>query len=159
MTTGYNQFAPYFVISRKVARYPGLTYFFNTGVSLLQETSVPGVFDTNVPHSNSFSITPGFVYDHYNHHYTLELVYETTSLIGEGNKQFFTIRPGYAWDLPPKLKFHSKGRVTVGLGLHVTFGPDGTSTGGGGKLRADFGISRWFRKDKSDTGGTTSGSR
>lgn len=146
MTNGYNEYSPYFVIGRKVDRYPGLTVFLNTGVNFLEQTGIPGSFERNTPHSSSVSFTPGLVYDRDSLHYTLELAYETTSLLGTDNKQFFTIRPGIAWDLPPKLKFHSKGRVTVGVGIHVTVGPDGTSTGGGGKLRADFGISRWFRR-------------
>jgi len=75
------------------------------------------------------------------------------------NQQFFTIRPGFAWDLPPKLKFHAKGRVTVGLGVHVTFGPDGVSTGGGGKIRAEFGISRWFHHDQPAAKDPDAGSR
>jgi len=62
------------------------------------------------------------------------------------------VGPGFAWDLPPKLRFHAKGRVTVAVGMHVIFGPDGTSTGGGGKLRAEFGISKWFRRDAKDSG-------
>jgi len=148
MTNGHNEYSPYFVIGKKIARHPGLELFLNTGVNLLQNTSIAGSFEVNTPHSDSLSFTPGLVYNRNQYHYTLELTYETTSLIGQDNKQFFTIRPGFAWDLPPKFKFHTKGRVTVGLGIHVTFGPDGVSTGGGGKIRAEFGISRWFRRDK-----------
>jgi len=147
MTNGHNSYSPYFVIGKKIVRYPGLTLFLNTGLDFLQKTNIPGSFERNTPHSSSVSLTPGLVYDRYPFHYTLEFSYETTSLIGKDNKQFFTIRPGVAWDLPPSLKFHSKGRVTIGAGIHVTSGPDGFSTGGGGKLRAEFGISRWFRKD------------
>ncbi|MEO6004010.1 MAG: transporter [Opitutus sp.] len=152
MTNGRNEYSPYFVIGKRISSHPGLTLFRNTGVNFLQNTSIPGSFERNTPHSSSLSITPGIVYTRYPFHYTLELTYETTSLIGEGSQQFVTVRPGIAWDLPPKLKFHSKGRVTIAAGLHVTFGPDGTSTGGGGKLRAEFGISRWFRRDAKDTG-------
>jgi hypothetical protein len=151
MITGRNEYSPYFVIGKRLTGHPGLTLFLNTGVNFLEKTSIPGTFERNTPHSNSFSVTPGLVYTHYPFHYTLEFTYETTSLIGEDNKQFFTIRPGIAWDLPPRLKFHSKGRVTVAVGVHVTLGPDGTSTGGGGKLRAEFGISRWFRRDAKDS--------
>jgi hypothetical protein len=150
MTNGHNAYSPYFVIGKKLPRYPGLTVFLNTGINFLQKTSIPGSFERNTPHSHSVAFTPGLVYDRGPLHYTLEVAYETTSLIGQDNDQFFTIRPGIAWDLPPKLKFHSKGRVTVGAGLHVTFGPDGVSTGGGGKLRAEFGISKWFRRDAKD---------
>lgn len=153
MTNGHDRYSPYFVIGKKISRHPGLTLFLNTGVNFLQNTSIPGSFERNTPHSSSFSLTPGLVYDHGCYHYTLEVAYETTSLIGQDNKQFFTLRPGFAWDLPPALKFHSKGRVTVGVGLHITTGPDGVSTGGGGKLRAEFGISRWFRQGSKESAG------
>jgi hypothetical protein len=152
MTNGRDEYSPYFVIGKRLTSHPGLTLFLNTGVNFLVKTSIPGSFERNTPHSDSVSITPGIVYTRYPFHYTLELTYETTSLIGQGNEQFYTVRPAVAWDLPPRLKFHSKGRVTVAAGIHVTFGPEGTSTGGGGKLRAEFGISRWFRRDPKDSG-------
>jgi Putative MetA-pathway of phenol degradation len=159
MTNGHSEYSPYVVIGKKIARHPGLEVFLNTGFNLLEKTSIAGSFERNTPHSSSLSFTPGLVYDHFPYHYTFEFSYETTSLVGNDNQQFFTIRPGFAWDLPPKLKFHSKGRVTVGLGVHVTVGPDGTSTGGGGKLRAEFGISKWFRHGKTDVRESKSNSR
>lgn len=153
MTNGHNAYSPFVVVGKKIARHPGLTLFLNTGVDFLRRTSIPGTFERNTPHSDSFSLTPGLVYDRYPYHYTLEFSYETTSLIGRGNQQFFTVRPGFAWDLPPGLRFGARGRVTVGLGVHVTFGPDGTTTGGGGKVRAEFGLRRWLDNKirKADT--------
>jgi hypothetical protein len=152
MTNGHNGYTPYFVIGKRIASHPGLTLFLETGLDLLEKTSIPGSFERNELHSSSIFVTPGFVYTRYPYHYTLELSYATTSLVGQHNQGAFTVRPGFAWDLPPKLRFHAKGRVTVAVGLHVIFGPDGTSTGGGGKLRAEFGISRWFRHDAKDVG-------
>jgi hypothetical protein len=152
MTNGRNEYSPYVVVGRRIKSHPGLTLFLNTGVNILENTSIPGSFERNTPHSSSLSVTPGIVYTHYPFHYTLELTYETTSLVGEGNEQFYTVRPAIGWDLPPRLKFHSKGRVTIAAGIHMTFGPEGTSTGGGGKLRAEFGVSRWFHRDRKDSG-------
>jgi hypothetical protein len=146
MTTGYNRYSPYVVVGKRFADRPGLTVFCHAGVNLLKKSSVAGSFERNQAHSDSIALTPGFVYDHFPFHYTCEFGYETTSLIGRDNRQFFTVRPGFAWDLPPKLKFNAKGRWIVGFGFHVTFGPDGTSTGGGGKIRAEFGLKRWFGK-------------
>ena len=99
------------------------------------------------------------MYTRYPFHYTLEFTYATTALVGHDNESAFTVRPGIAVDLPPKWRFHAKGRVTIAVGLHVIFGPDGTSTGGGGKLRAEFGISRWFRRDAKDVGTPAESSR
>jgi hypothetical protein len=159
MTNGHNEYTPYFVVGRRIASHPGLTLFFETGLDLLEKTSIPGSFERNDLHSSSVFVTPGLVYTRYPYHYTLELTYATTSLLGRDNQNAFTIRPGFAWDLPPKLRFHAKGRVTVAVGLHIIFGPDGTSTGGGGKLRAEFGISRWFRRDARDVGAPAESSR
>lgn len=150
MTNGYNRYSPYFVISKKIDEVPGLVVFLNSGLNLLSKSSVPGTFDKNEAHSNSVIFTPGFVYDRYPFHYTLEVSYETTALIGSGNKTFLTVRPGIAWDLPRSLKFNSRGRWLIGFGFHATFGPDGTTTGTGAKLRAEFGISRWFHRSKKD---------
>lgn len=152
MTNGHNKYTPYFVVGKRIPSCHGLTLFLETGLDLLEKTSIPGSFERNDLHSSSIFVTPGLVYTHYPYHYTLELTYATTSFVGRNNQQVFTVRPGLAWDLPPKLRFHAKGRVTVAVGLHVSFGPDGTSTGGGGKLRAEFGISRWFRRDAKDAG-------
>lgn len=144
MTTGYNRYSPYIVVGKRIPRHPGLTVFLNAGVNLVSKSSVAGSFERNQPHSDSFAITPGFVYDHYPFHYTLEFGYETTSVIGHGNQQYLTVRPGFAWDLPPKWKFLTASRWLIGIGFHATFGPDGTTTGGGGKIRAEFGFKRWM---------------
>lgn len=144
MTTGYNRYSPYVVVGRRIAGWPGLLVFCNAGVNLLAKSSVVGSFERNQPHSDSIAITPGFVYDRFPYHYTCEFGFETTSLIGRGNRQFVTVRPGFAWDLPRSLTFNSTGRWMVGFGFHVTVGPDGTTTGGGGKVRAEFGLKRWL---------------
>lgn len=150
LTTGFNRYSPYFVISRKIDSAPGLVVFLNTGLNFLSKSSVPGTFDRNQAHSNSLALTPGLVYDRHPFHYTLEVSYETTALIGSGNQTFLTVRPGIAWDLPRTLKFNSKGRWLIGFGFHATFGPDGTTSGTGAKLRAEFGVSRWFHRSKKD---------
>lgn len=150
LTNGFNRFSPYFVIGRKIDSVPGLQLFLNTGLNLLSRSSVPGTFDKNEAHSNSLILTPGLVYDRHPFHYTLEINYETTSLIGSGNQTYLTLRPGIAWDLPRRLKFNSKGRWLIGFGFHATFGPDGVTSGTGAKLRAEFGVSRWFHRNKKD---------
>lgn len=159
MTTGHNQYTPYFVIGRRLTSHPGLTLFFETGLNLLEKTSIAGSFEKNHLHSSSIFLTPGVVYTRYPYHYTLEVSYATTALIGHDNQNAFTVRPGFAWDLPPRMRFHAKGRVTAAVGLSVIFGPEGTSTGGGGKLRAEFGLTRWMRRDAKDVGEPPSSSR
>lgn len=146
MTTGYNRYSPYVVVGKRFADRPGFSVFCNAGVNLLQKSRVAGSFERNQAHSDSIALTPGFVYDHYPYHVTFELGLETTSLIGQGNHSFVTFRPGFAWDLPKKLKFNTSGRWLIGVGLHVTVGPDGVTSGAGGKIRGEFGLSRWLGK-------------
>jgi hypothetical protein len=148
LTNGYSRFSPYFVIGRRVDTVPGLQFFLNTGLNLLSKSSVPGTFDQNESQSSSFILAPGLVYDRHPLHYTLEISYETTALIGSGNQTFLTLRPGVAWDLPRTLKFNSRGRWLIGFGFHATFGPDGVTSGTGAKLRAEFGVFRWLHRDK-----------
>lgn len=152
MTSGYNEYTPYVVVGKRLPRYPGFTVFTEGGATLLEKTGIAGSFEKNELHSSSLFLTQGAIYTRYPYHYTLEFTYATTSLIGHNNQQAFTIRPGFAWDLPPAMRFHSKGRVTVAAGFHVTFGPDGTSTGGGGKMRAEFRLTKWMRRDVKDGG-------
>lgn len=147
MTNGHNRYTPYVVIGKRLQRWRGLTVFAQTGANVLKKTHIPGTFERNDLHTSSLFFTPGVIYTRYPFHYTLELTYATTSLIGRDNQQAFTVRPGFAWDLPPAMRFHSKGRVTVAVGYHVTFGPDGTSSGGGGKMRAEFRLSKWMQRD------------
>jgi len=150
LTDGYNHYAPYFVVSKQSSKTKGLTYFVNTTLDVMKKSSVAGTFRKDDPHSTSMIFSTGFVLDRYPYHWTLETGYQTTSLVGKGNKQFVYVRPGFAWDLPRKLTFDSHGRWLIGASIKITEGPDGTRLDSGGKLRGEFGITRWFRRDKKD---------
>jgi hypothetical protein len=152
LTDGYNHYTPYLVVSRKSPHTPGLTYFFSGSVDLMDKSNVAGSFRKNDTHSSSLLFSTGFVLDRYPYHYTLETGYQTTSLIGRDNQQFVFVKPGFAWDLPRRLKFNSSGRWLVGVSLKITQGPDGTRIDSGGKIRGEFNISRWFRSDKKTEG-------
>ena len=144
LTDGYNHYTPYLTIAKAVASHPGLTVFVSPSLDLMDKSSVAGTFRKNDPQSSSLTLGGGLVYDRYPYHYTLEAGYQTTSLVGRDNQQFFFIRPGFAWDLPRRLTFDSHGRWLVGLGAKFTFGPDGTRIDSGGKIRGEFSIRRWF---------------
>src|ERR1700712_4602986 len=150
LTDGYNHYAPYFVVSKKSARTKGLTYFDSTTLDVMKKSSVAGLFRRNDAHSTSLIFGSGAVLDRYPYHYTLETGFQTTSLVGRDNKQFVYIRPGFAWDLPRRLTFNSKGRWLLGGSLKVTEGPDGTRFDSGGKLRGEFSITRLFRRNKNN---------
>ena len=102
-------------------------------------------FARNEAHSDSMGISAGGLYDLNTIKYTLVGSYWTTSLIGRGNHQFVSLNPSVLWQLPRALTFHSDGRWIFGIGVKVTFGPDGTQTSTSGKLRGEFKFSRLFR--------------
>ena len=151
LTDGYNHYAPYLVISRKSPATPGLTYFVSTTLDLMEKSSVRGVFRKNDPHSTNLQFVTGFVLDRYPYHYTLETGYQTTSLVGDGNKQFVYVKPGFAWDLPRKLTFSSRSNWLLGFSFKITEGPDGTRVDSGGKIRGEFSLRRLFGRDKTET--------
>ena len=149
MTDGYNHYTPYLVVSRKSERTKDMTWFVNGAVDLMQKSHVIGQFRKNDTHSSSLLLSTGFVLDRYPYHYTLETGAQTTSLIGKDNKQYFFVKPGFAWDLPRRLTFNSHGRWLFGVSVKVTQGPDGVRVDTGGKIRGEFNLKRWFGKDKS----------
>ena len=147
LTDGYNQYAPYLVISHKSRTTAGLTWFVSPVLDVMEKSKVAGSFRKDDPHSSSLLFGTGFVLDRFPYHYTLETGWQTTSLVGRDNKQFFFIKPGFAWDLPRWLTFDSHGRWLFGFSVKFTEGPDGLRVDTGGKIRGEFSISRWFRSD------------
>jgi hypothetical protein len=148
LTDGYGHYSPYLVVSRKSPRIAGLTWFVSPELDYMAKSPVAGTFRKNDPHSSSLLLGAGFVLDRYPFHYTLEAGYQTTSLIGRDNKQFVFVKPGFAWDLPRRLTFNSRGRWLFGFSMKFTEGPDGLRIDTGGKIRGEFSISRWFRGEK-----------
>jgi hypothetical protein len=145
MTDGYNHYTPSLVLSRLSPETPGLRYFFSGTADLMAKSSVAGSFRQNDAHSSSLIFGTGFVLDRFPYHYMLETGLQTTSLIGRDNQQYVFVKPGFAWDLPRRLTFNSHGRWLFGLSIKITQGPDGTRIDGGGKIRGDFSLSRWWR--------------
>lgn len=145
LTDGFNHFSPYVTFSKRLAEFPRLTPFLSFNTDLMWKSSVPGSFQKNQPRSDSMGTSVGFFYDRDQFKYTLVCSYGTTALIGEGNRNFYSVNPSVLWDLPPWLKFHSRGQWIFGLGLKANFGPDGTDFGTSAKLRGEFKFSRWWR--------------
>lgn len=63
-----------------------------------------------------------------------------------GHQQFTSINPSVLWQLPPAMKFQSKGNWIFGLGLKKNFGPDGTNLSVSAKLRGEFKLKHLFRR-------------
>jgi len=160
LTDGHDHFTPYIVFSRKLDGVPGLSGVFNVSTDFISDSSTPGVFNRNEPHSNSFTVSPALLYDHLAWHYTLEVDCTTTRVIGSGSHDFLTVRPGVFWDLPKRLVFNAHGRWLAGFNLSFVFGPDGNTVGTGGRLRGEVNLTRWFsggRKSDSSPAGSTPG--
>lgn len=155
MTDGYNHYAPYIVVGRESRKVPGLQYFASATYDHMQKSGVRGTFQLNEPHSSNLLFGTGFVLDRFPFHTTLELGFQTTSLVGRGHKQFAFIRPGFAWDLPRRYTFHSDTRWLAGVSVKLADGPDGLHVDSGGKLRAEFSFQRWLgRRTGAEAAGT-----
>jgi hypothetical protein len=116
--------------------------FVTFATDLMWKSSVPGSFQKNQPHSDSVGAAVGFLLDRDKLKYTLVCSEWTTAGIGSGNRNFASINPSVLWDLPPWLKFHSKGQWIFGIGVKANFGPDGTDFSTSAKLRGEFKFSR-----------------
>jgi hypothetical protein len=150
LTDGHYHASPYVTFSKRLIDHPKLTPFVSVGTDLLWKSSVPGSFAKNQPHSDSMGLSAGYFYDYSRQFkYTLVTSYWTTSLIGSGNKQFFSINPSVLWELPPALTFHSKGHWIFGIGVKADFGPDGTDFGSSAKLRGEFKFTRFFKSARN----------
>lgn len=150
LTDGRNHFTPYIVFGRRLDWAPGLSGLIHANADFISKSSTPGNFGRNQPHSNSLTVTPGLLYDRKSFHYLLEVAGTTTSLVGKGNHNFVTIRPGVIWDLPKKLVFNARGRWVVGFSVNATFGPDGNTVSTGGRFRGEVNLTRLFRRDRQN---------
>ena len=161
LTDGHNHFTPYIVFGRKLDWLQGLSGFLHASVDLISKSSTPGNFGRNQPHSNSMTLTPGFLYDRKAWHYTLEVDGTTTWVVGKGDHDFLTIRPGVVWDVPKKLVFNSRGRWLAGFNVTAVFGPDGNTLSTGGRFRGEVNLRHPFGGDRKDnnheTGDPTAG--
>jgi len=154
LTDGHNHFTPYIVFGRKLNWLQGLSGFVHASVDLLSKSSTPGNFGRNQPHSNSMTLTPGFLYDRKAWHYTLEVDGTTTRVLGKGDKDFLTIRPGVVWDLPKKLVFNARGRWLAGFNITAVFGPDGNTLSTGGRFQGEVSLRRPFLRDRHENHST-----
>jgi hypothetical protein len=154
LTDGHRHFTPYIVFGRKVDGVEGLSGFIHTSVDFIAKSPTPGNFGQNEPHSDSLTVTPGLLYNRKAWHYTLEVDCATTRVIGTGNHDFLTIRPGVIWDLPKALVFHARGRWLAGFNVTAVFGPDGDTISTGGRFRGEVNFIRWLplnRRDRTPT--------
>lgn len=148
---GMEHVAPYVTFSRHLENLPAVRIFWSTGVDIVTTSHVTGERPENDLGDSANQFSGGFVWDHGRTHTTLEASYATTRLLGDVDRDVFSLRPGFVWEVPPKWVPGGRARWLLGAGLRATFGPDGTDFGASMKVRVDANLKGWwratFRKD------------
>jgi hypothetical protein len=150
ITDGLRHVTPFLTFSHELRPETGITLFLNTGYDFAEPTHYRAIRRRNEFSDDSWSFTPGFVWNRGKVRYTLEAGLATNAgLKGEGAPQtVYLLRPGFAWQLPRKLTFNSQGNWIIGLGLRLAQGPDGTESSLSAKLRGDFDFKRLIGRGK-----------
>ena len=145
ITDGLQHLGPYVTFSRHLKDLPSMRIFWSVGVDLVGSSKIVGELQENQLGDDANLFTTGFVWDRGRAHLTLEANYGTTRLIGSGDRDIFTLRPGVVWELPPKWAPGGRGRWLVGAGVRATAGPDGTDFGASMKIRVDANLKNWWK--------------
>jgi hypothetical protein len=133
---------PYITFAHTLESLPNLMVF----VSMVYDDVTPSrsapIHRRNAFVDDSWSFTPGFVWTRGSFRYTCEAGVASTFGVSPESLTVLSIRPAVSWDIPKKLFFKSEGRWVVGLGMPVSFGPDGHDVGLSAKFRGDFDFKR-----------------
>jgi hypothetical protein len=151
LTDGFEHFRPFVTFARPLESHPEVRMFWKLGLDLLSPTDIVGEHEKNDLLDDSNSIGGGFVWDRGAMHYTFEVGYATTRLLGERNDDVFMIRPGFVWEVPHRFTRRSRGQWLFGVALTLSDGPDGFEVGIGGKLRLDLDLKRLWRRSLGST--------
>jgi hypothetical protein len=144
ITDGLRHINPGSTFSHRWRTRPELTSFVSFSGDFVERTSTRGEIRKDQFGEDSWTVTPGMVWNREPFNYTLELSYTTTALLSDTNKNLVSIRPAVTWNLPKKLTFNSKGRWVIGLGVRVSNGPRGTDVGLSAKLRGEFDLKKFL---------------
>lgn len=143
ITDGLTHIAPYFTFARTLPDHPDLRVFWGVGVDMINKTAVPGRLSKNQLGDDTVNFTGGLVWKHHNFHYTLEADWRTTDWVGADSRgNYFALRPGLVWEVPPEITRSSRGQWLLGFGLRAAHGPDGFDIGAGAKVRVNFDLKR-----------------
>lgn len=152
LTDGMRHYNPYLVASRRLLSHPEIRIFWGVGVDWVGHTDLPRELHRNQLDDNATVLSAGAVWDHRLLHYTFEVAWDSTRLVGHTQEDTLTLRPGVVWEVP---WFHARksGRIILlGGALRTTFGPDGTGFGAGAKLRINFDPKRHARAEPAPVG-------
>ncbi len=145
LTDGLRHFRPYLTFSRRFKARPNLRIFAGVRLDLVEHTTVPGQFAKNALRDSSVGVTGGWVLDRDRWHYTLEVAYDTTRVIGRGSEDVVTIRPGVIWEVPRRGNPLGRSIWMMGLALNSSFGPGGSSLGASFKVRFNSDLGKFRR--------------
>lgn len=145
VTDGMEHIAPYITFSHHLENLPAVRVFWSLGVDHVSTSSVEGQRKENDLGDSANLFTGGFVWDHGRLHSTLEAGFGTTRLLGDNDRDVFSLRPGLVWEVPPKWAPGGRGRWLIGAGVRATFGPDGSDFGASMKIRVDANLKQWWR--------------
>ena len=146
LTDGLRHFRPYVTLSHRVESRENLRIFWGFRLDQVSHTSLPGEFARNALRGNSAGITGGWVLDRDRLHYTFEASFDTTRVIGHGDSDVVTIRPGVLWEIPTRAGSRYRSNWLIGGAVNGTYGPGGTSLGGSFKLRYSSDLKSRFRR-------------
>lgn len=138
LTDGMRHYNPYFVASRRLPAHPTIRVFWGAGVDFVQHTDRPHELQKNQLDDDATELSAGAVWDRRSLHYTFEMAWASTRLLGQTKDDTFLLRPGVIWEVPWFRARHPGRIILLGGALRTSFGPDGTDIGVGAKLRVNF---------------------
>ncbi|MFT3829927.1 MAG: hypothetical protein QM691_09515 [Opitutaceae bacterium] len=138
LTDGMRHYHPYLVSSRRLTAHPSIRIFWGAGLDLVQHTDRPHKLQKNQLDDDTTLLSAGAVWDRQSLHYTFEMAWASTRLIGHGHDDTLTLRPGVIWEVPWFSSRHPGRKILLGAAFRAGFGPDGTDLGAGAKLRINF---------------------
>ena len=135
MTDGLRHLRPYGTFSHRLVAHPDVRIFVGLRLDGIGHTALRGELGKNAFNGSSTGITGGMVIDRHHWHYTFEASIDTNRLMGKGEDDVFTFRPGVLWEIPNRRHPGHRSLWMVGVAVKSEYGPGGSSLGASFKLR------------------------
>ena len=100
LTDGMRHHHPYLTSSHRLQSHPEIRLFWGLGVDLVSHTDLPRELHKNQLDDSTTELNAGAVWDHHSRHYTFEVAWESTRLVGHRKDDTLTLRPGVIWEVP-----------------------------------------------------------
>lgn len=135
LTDGLRHLRPYVTFSHRLGSHPDVRIFLGFRLDAVTHTNLEGELGKNAFNSSSTGVTGGLVIDRHAWHYTFEASVDTTRLLGRGQEDVFTFRPGVLYEIPNRRHPERRSLWLVGVAVKSEYGPGGSSLGASFKLR------------------------